>query len=80
MIRALAQWAAKKNYLFNQEYQAAIADLHDTHTNEGQRLVPPRLACAGDGIGSANRGVKFQSTCRLVDTDHKHTCDALRQC
>jgi hypothetical protein len=28
MIRALAQWAAKKYYLFNQEYQAAIADLH----------------------------------------------------
>jgi hypothetical protein len=28
MIRALAQWAAKKYYFFNQEYQAGIADLH----------------------------------------------------
>ncbi len=28
MIRIFAQWAAKKYYLFNQEYQAAIADLH----------------------------------------------------
>lgn len=28
MIRTLAKWAAKRYYLFNQEYQAAIADLH----------------------------------------------------
>jgi hypothetical protein len=28
MIRALAKWAAKKYYVFNQEFQASTADLH----------------------------------------------------